>query len=392
MELPKALLDQIQEGNVVLFLGAGASYGAKHPNPSNKIPLGQTLADMIANKFLGTNYKNMPLSHVSELAISQTDLFTVQKYISDFFIEFEPNEFHKLIPQFKWKAIFTTNYDYIIEKSYLDKNKRIQELSPVVKNTNQKDIIRSEKSLPYYKLHGCISNINDSNIPLILTPDQYISHKRGRDRLFSRLLEMAYDHTFIFVGFSFADLDIRAIFQELSNSIDSRPRSYMVAPNIDDISREMWGTKKITSIKLSFEQFLYKLDDSISHNNRILGNLKTNYDIPIFSKFIVSLREISPTEEFVTFLERDIDYLHKSFPTSITDPKAFYKGYFENWDPIASNLDIRRSITDGIISEIFFDDDQSTVSTKLFIIKGYAGSGKSVLLKRIAWDATNTFD
>lgn len=390
MELPKSLVDQIQEGNVVLFLGAGASYGATHIE-NIKIPLGQTLSDIIALKFLGKGYESMPLSHVSELAISQTDLFTVQQYLKDYFEAFEPADFHKLISQFKWQAIFTTNYDFIIEKSYSDKDKRVQELSPVVKNTNQKDIIRSEKSLPYYKLHGCISNINDSNVPLILTPDQYVSHQKGRERLFARLKEMAYDHTFIFVGFSFADLDIRAIFQEINSSIESRPRCYMVAPNIDAISSSMWETKKITSLKMSFDAFIHKLNDSISPNNRLLSALRPNYDIPIFQEFI-NLKEIHPTEGFMSFLERDIDYLHKSFPTEMTDPKAFYKGYFENWNPIAINLDVRRSVTDGIILEVFLNEEIDSTSTKLFMIKGYGGSGKSVLLKRIAWDSANSFD
>ncbi len=290
------------------------------------------------------------------------------------------------------EPVFTTNYDRIIEKAYANKNKSVQELSPVVKNTNQKEVIRTDKSLPYYKLHGCISNINDENVPLILTPEQYVSHKKGRERLFGRLQEMASDYTFVFVGFSFADLDIRAAFQDISSSVDSKPRSYMVAPNIDDISNSMWESKKITSLKMSFENFLYKLDEEISQNNRILGALKPKVDFPIYNKFVVSVNDVRPTEEFNTFLERDIDYLHYSFPTEPTDPRAFYKGYFENWTPIATNLDVHRSITDGIISEVFLDEDEATLATKLFVIKGYAGSGKSVLLKRIAWDAATVYD
>lgn len=391
MNLPKALIDQIQGGNVVLFLGAGASYGALHPTPNTKIPLGSALSDMIATKFLGNDYINQPLSHISELAISQTSLFTVQQFLRDYFEKFEPTDFHKLIPQFNWKSIFTTNYDYIIEKAYANKNKALQDLSPVVKNTNQKEVMRTEKSLPYYKLHGCISNINDEGVPLILTPEQYVSHKKNRDRLFDRLQEMAYDYTFVFVGFSFADLDIRAAFQDISSSVDSKPRSYMIAPNADDISISMWETKKVTTLKMSFENFLYKLDEVISQNNRILGASKSEVEFPIYNKFVVNINDIRPTEGFSLFLERDIDYLHNAFSTEPTKPEAFYKGYFENWNPIAINLDVRRSITDGIIGEVFLDEDEVTLATKLFVIKGYAGSGKSVLLKRIAWDASTEF-
>jgi hypothetical protein len=74
MPLPKILLDQIEQGNAVLFLGAGASYGATHPS-NKKIPSGQDLSDAIAKKFLDASYINQPLTYVSELAASQSDIF-----------------------------------------------------------------------------------------------------------------------------------------------------------------------------------------------------------------------------------------------------------------------------------------------------------------------------
>jgi hypothetical protein len=35
MPIPKALINYIREGDVILFLGAGASIGAKHPSKKN---------------------------------------------------------------------------------------------------------------------------------------------------------------------------------------------------------------------------------------------------------------------------------------------------------------------------------------------------------------------
>ena len=48
--LPKVLVDNIKEGNVVLFLGAGASIGAEHPQ-KKQIPNGKELAKMLVEKF-----------------------------------------------------------------------------------------------------------------------------------------------------------------------------------------------------------------------------------------------------------------------------------------------------------------------------------------------------
>lgn len=58
--LPKVLVDNIKEGNVVLFLGAGASIGAEHPQ-KRQIPNGKELAKMLVEKFLGSEYHDIPL-------------------------------------------------------------------------------------------------------------------------------------------------------------------------------------------------------------------------------------------------------------------------------------------------------------------------------------------
>ena len=126
MEIPKILLDHIREGQVVLLLGAGASIGASHPQ--NKVPpTGPELARMLAEKFLGTEFLDKPLSQVAELAISETDLFTVQEFIAAIFRDFYPSDFQKLIPRFTWAAIATTNFDLIIERAYDEVTTRLQD-------------------------------------------------------------------------------------------------------------------------------------------------------------------------------------------------------------------------------------------------------------------------
>jgi hypothetical protein len=113
-KIPKALLDKIKEGKVILFLGAGAAFDSKHPK-NEKPPTGNQLANLISEKFLGPNYVDRDLQYVSELAISETDLFTVQKFVSDIFKQFKPGEHHLRIPLYKWHSIYTNNYDLLIE-------------------------------------------------------------------------------------------------------------------------------------------------------------------------------------------------------------------------------------------------------------------------------------
>jgi len=393
MIIPKYLLEQIIEGNVVLFLGSGASVGAIHPD-GDQIPIGQRLSNLIANKFLGDAYIGQSLQYVSELAINEADLYTVQKFIADLFRKFKPNKHHKLLPTFIWKTVITTNYDLIIEDAYDSVSNLNQELAVFIKDGERvRDKIVSTKSLPYYKIHGTINHIDDPDLPLILTPEQFITHKENRERLYGRILELARDYTFLFVGFGFADYDIRLMLMELEKLKDGKPRSYMVGPNITDEETRLWDKRKVTSLKCNFEEFLTELNKQLDPALRGLASIKPSITHPIFKKFVVDTNAVKPSQSFISFLEEDVDFMHAALPAPTTDSKAFYKGYFENWTPIINNLDVTRTIMDGVLSEAILSDTHNNgVSQNLFLIKGYAGSGKTVLLKRLAWDSGTSFE
>lgn len=392
MEIPKTLIDQIQEGNVVLFLGAGASIGAIHPQ-GKKVLQGLELSNLIADKFLDKSYLNKSLQVVSELAISETNLFTVQSFIADLMNYFEPANFHAMLPTFVWKAIATTNYDLIIEKAYNNSSQRAQDLAVIKKNGESIETkLSSRKNLLYLKLHGCITEINNPDLPLILTPDQYVTHRQGRSRLFDRVKELAYEYPFLFIGHSLEDLDIRAILFELQSLKDARPRSYIVSPSVNDYESRLFESKKITSISLTFENFINKINSSVNPVFRKLRNITPSYDQPIMSRFKVS-SDVQATSTLLNFIENDVDYLHKAFVTKESDPKAFYKGYFTDWDPIAKNFDVKRFNSDDVLEEIFLtSEDEKDSLQELYVVKGHAGSGKTVFLKRIAWDAAILFD
>ena len=391
-EIPRSLSEQVKEGNVVLFLGAGATDGVQHPQ-SLKMPLGQQLANLLAKKFLGQRHTGKLLSFVAELAISETSLYKVQTYIAELFRDFQPAPFHKLIPTFVWKAIATTNYDVLVETAYQQIKDRIQDLAVCKRNGESIETkLSSRRNVLFLKLHGCITEVADENLPLILTPDQYITHRKGRSRLFERIQQFAYEFPFLFVGTSLADPDLRAILHEISQLKDARPRSFMVGPNISEEEVRLWETKKITAIRCTFEEFMGDLDRAISAPYRKLTVLLPEYQHAIASRF-KGAPDLKPSASLLEFVTSQTDYLHKGFGSSDSDPKAFYKGYFTTWDPIVRQLDVKRSLSDPLLSEIFLDDESARETRhQLFLVKGHAGSGKSVLLKRLAWDAAVEFD
>jgi hypothetical protein len=208
MEIPEFLVTQVREGKVVLFLGSGASMDASD-GEGKKPPSASALGDMLADRFLGGKYKGYPLNQIAEYAISESDLGTVQAFIRDIFAPFDPSKAHELMTTFRWYGLATTNYDQVIEKAY-SKNSAVQEPRPLIENTDRvEENLRDPKSILLLKLHGCISRIANPTCPLILTTEQYVEYRQGRDRLFDILSTWGYEHTIVFVGHSLQDADTR---------------------------------------------------------------------------------------------------------------------------------------------------------------------------------------
>lgn len=384
--IPKALAEQIKDGNVVLFLGSGALRGAIHRD-GKEAPTGPQLGKIIVEKFLDDNCSSLSLSIIAELAISDTGLLPVQQYIADFFNGFEPSEHHKKIPNYRWKSIVTTNYDLVIEKSYSQCKSPKQTLVKFIRDERINNKIQTVNDLPFIKLHGCISTINDAELPLILTIDQYVTHKKNRTRLFNRVNDLAKQHTFVFVGHSLEDSDIREILLNLGNDLSARMRSYIVAPDVNPAMERLWGTKKITTLNCKFSEFIEKLDEIIDVDSIPDGNSINvlNNDNPILQRLFSSPNK--PSEILINFISNDVIYPHSSLLNDTITPKDFYKGNSDNLGSIVNDLDVRRGIEEGILTEVFLDAEDG--SQKLYSILGHAGSGKTVFLKRMAWEALN---
>lgn len=70
-------------------------------------------------------------------------------------------------------------------------------------------------------------------------------------------------------------------------------------------------------------------------------------------------------------------------------PTKFYKGFELGWYPLASSLDVPRRLSREVFDEFVISTKQIS-APRFASIKGHAGSGKSIVLRRIAWDAAHS--
>lgn len=383
------LVKEIQEGQVILFLGSGASMEAKDKKGKN-LPSGSQLGELLSKKFLGGKFRGSPLSQIGELAINEESLFTVQDYIRQLFEPFYPAEAHQLMTTFRWWEIITTNYDLLIERAYEGNKKTPQEIVPFVENGERVlTKLRNQNAIGLIKLHGCITRVNNKDCPLILAVDQYLEYLKGRDRLFKRFYEGAYEKTVLFIGHNLEDSDLRKILLKITGELgEARRRYFVIVPKVDEIQKRFWESRRITVIDGKFLEFMQALDQTLPKATRTLIH-KKDYSHPIEKHFISN--DIVLSENLKQSLALDFCYVKGARSQEAIAPKQFYKGYNPEWSAIEQDLDILRPLCHFILEKYFLETREKR-GFEFLVIKGYAGSGKSVLLKRMAWIAAHDLE
>jgi cytochrome c-type biogenesis protein CcmH/NrfG len=388
MDIPSPLRNAVESGTAVLLLGSGASLAARDPT-GKRPPTAAELARLLCGKFLSAAYERHPLTQVADYAISESSLFDVQDFIREIFLPFKPSKSHLLLPTFRWRAIITTNYDRLIEDAYAAHRSPAQRVVPLFQNTDRwDDVTRDKDAVPLLKLHGCISKTHDARCPLILSTEQYITYNVGRSRLFRLFQELAAERTFLYIGFSNTDPDIRSLVHQLDTENVGRPRSFLITPSVDSIAERYWSPRQITALAGTLDDAITSLDSTIGKAFRGFRPATPTGTNAISERFTYSVTALS--ENACKALSLDIEYVKAATPESPCDAHRFYSGVSQKWAPIVQSLDVRRRLHDTLLSDYFLNEDPGEF--RFLVIKAHAGAGKSVFLRRLAWEASHEFN
>jgi hypothetical protein len=387
VEIPEPMRRVIAEGKAVLFLGAGATIGAQHPKGLT-VPKGDGLRDELCDKFLNGALKDRTLANVADIIVNEYSLGDLQTFVRNRFKDFEPADFHQLIPTFPWQSIMTTNYDLIVERAYTRAKSSVRTPEICVKDSDKIDVRLGEHSngMAVYKLHGCIDHYQDHSIPLILSSEQYARHKKNRRNLFHRMEDLAKQFTVVFCGYRLQDPNIQAILFDLADRDIDRPRFFLVDPRLTSYDQSYWEKNKFTCIKATFEEFLRSLENSFPNWKLNLPSVTAKGQTSLQGFF----RRTDAAESILlrTALEHDLEHVHPSLTTPGCDPKRFYHGFEVGWTAMEQQLDARRRVVDDILNAVIMADPGSPRQRiEVYLLKGPAGNGKSVALRRLAWDA-----
>ena len=369
------LLERIEAGTVALFAGAGMS-------ANSGAPVGLKLAEELCARFAPDLSPQLGLQAVADRLQSRQgiDRLDIDAWIAERLDPLQPATLHKTIAQFSWPAIFTTNYDRLIEKGYdreIEKAQRLQ----VVPNSRDEYDLTDSRVVSLFKVNGCISRLQDPEAPLVVSKSDFRRTTESRQKTLRRLADLQRTRTWLFVGYSFRDDIIIELLDDLAKSIgESQVRwSYALLPNIDEYDRDYLKQYRVHVIPLPAEDFFELLSRKVNKSVDLPSSPKTA------RRDILDIVDLELNRQFEIFN-----------PNSAVQPSAgfFYRGNLPTWRDLYLELDVRREQADFLESSArqILDRgwDPKEDATGTMVITGTAGTGKSTVLRRLGFDLTNT--
>ncbi len=246
---------------LIVFLGAGASIGAVN-RLNQKLPGAYELRNALweAYKHEGpapfdpAELKLMSLEHASAIIETKVGRAELSKFLEESFDCDKPLWNHVALPYLEPKAVFTTNYDELVEKGY-------KSHSGVI------DVICDDREpvsphVPIYKPHGSLSHANQKigSGGLVITQFDYFEMIGTYRKMLARTIK-SFDGTCVLVmGYSFGDMDIGSELYRLRQQTADTPW-YTVFPRNDALVRKMYSKRLgIEQINRTCESFLADLD------------------------------------------------------------------------------------------------------------------------------------
>ena len=382
INIPNSLITKILQKKCILFLGAGAT---KESGGALGNELGKYIYNQIGD--IGVDYKEN-LGRYTQLLVNKGYRDEIERLVRKRFSSLKPSPSFCNIAHIPWKAIYTTNYDDLVEKAYSKQRYYHYE----VKTSLSIEQNNSNADIPIYKINGDINLSFPPAKPLVITLNDLRNNKTNNEKMISQLMKDMND-TFIFLGYSFLDeneivTDILDAFQK-NQRWESVKEKYVILPHISDDLKLDLESYKINYIQGTAEEFFEYLGNKAQNNYKAkLRALRRNYSSNEF------LRNLDPqTLQYLSECFNVYD-LNRLYPS---DGKYFYRGGHPDWGIIKEQFDISRDIKIqkkdnpeelGTTDSLFLLIQEFLQNNKLQKIKleGAAVSGKTTTLYRCAFD------
>lgn len=356
-----------QPSNTILLLGAGASIESGAPS-------GAALAHYLASKIAPPPAGN-DLSEISGIFQNKLGRTRLAEAIADRLKTLKPTGGLLALPAFDWRAIYTTNFDRLVEDSYHLAGRPLR-----VCRSNYDFSRPSGSETSLYKIHGCITQDVGfgSKARMVLTELDYDEVSDYRQALFSSLqLGMMTANTLI-VGQSLTDAHLRDLAKKVSGLRQQgiQGRVFLLAFDYDRDRAALFEQRGIEVVQGTLSTLLYELNATPAVRTAVTPQ-------PLLEEGRL------PT----TLATTTVDVSHAVQLTS--DAVRLFNGGPATYADIEQGLTIERAQEHRLASL------QNGLRGYFLVLAGAGGVGKTSLARRLlhrrhhenfaAWEHSNSF-
>lgn len=341
-----ALVSQVDSQKTVLLLGAGASR-------SSGAPLAIELCRQLERKIASSEKISDDLSELTGILEHRYGRRALVDAVVSALSGLNPDGGLSSLVEYRWKAIYTTNFDRLVEDAAEKKHKKIG----VVRSNFDWEETHDPGKVPLFKIHGCISQDRayGHRASMVLTENDYTDYEEYRKLLFGRLaLDMAGSTTWI-IGHSMRDAHVRALADEAlkqQRKSGAPGHIYLLVYEYDDERAALWRQRGIRDVAQGdLNAFAHALSLAQVDRATPIGQA-TAFSLPL---------ELEPCTVQV------------NTDTSASNARRMFFGGTATYGDIRAHLTFERDR----------EFDLKKLDRLVTLITGVSGVGKSTLARRI---------
>lgn len=375
MEIPSFLQSEIRKGNVVLFLGAGASLGSINRCNSSP-PLGGQLARLLADEAaIEFDSDQDDLSIVASNSRRRLGDHRYFQFLKSYYQHCKPSVALTALAHYPWFRIYTTNIDDAIEAAYRASPYELDVLlsdSPVADRAGNGSIVQ------LVKLNGSIDRLENG---LIFTPEEYRSHLGVYGNWYEKAALDFLEHPFLFVGTQLNEPVFSHNIDRLMRAKGSRGgTSYIVNPKFSENKRLKFKDENIEPLEGTVDLLAGALGDVLGSHISVGEMLREQN--PNVQQLILAL----PANELLQIAGEldDLEIVSLSglaarVPPAPKGARQFYFGSDPTWRDVMDGVPAKTEAVTRLLAAIERGDTR-------ILVHGPAGCGKSTALMMAAYE------
>lgn len=324
----KMMLDYLKryldEGKASAFVGAGFSRNATMPETAEMKDW-----NMLGMEFYQRLYGRKPSSSdamflspihlASEVEASfgrnELDNLIIQSLPDDIIV---PSKLHKNLLDLNWHDVFTTNYDTLLERAYLDTER------PYTIVTNKETLLYST-SPRIVKLHGSFPNIR----PFIITEEDYRIYPDRYPEFVNTVRQALVENLFCLIGFSGDDPNFKSWYGWLRDVMGQQIAPvYLITynPDMHDAKKKLFAGQKIDVLNLADLPDIKGIQEGFEF---LFQYLSQKEDSTLWSGHLkYSLYNVQSADDILN-LTQEMAHVRRTYPGWFFLPKKHYRNFVD---------------------------------------------------------------